>query len=132
MYHFEKQLYADPDQDLNSLWWDMVEKYQYVKRPEGRDMPDWAAKIHFTQAPCYYHNYLLGELMASQINHDMAEKIPGMKTDKGINYVGQTEIADYLRENIFKPGNLYPHNEMIKKATGEYLTPKYYVQDFVK
>ena len=35
MYNFEKQLYTDPDQDLNNLWWDLVEKYQFVKRPPG-------------------------------------------------------------------------------------------------
>ncbi|MBW8017570.1 MAG: peptidase M3 [Planctomycetes bacterium] len=132
MYNFEKKLYADPDQDLNSLWWDIVEKYQFIKRPAGRDQPDWAAKIHFTIAPCYYHNYMLGELLASQLHHDMAEKITSMKTDKGISYVGRTEIADYLRKNIFEPGNIYQHNEMIKRATGEYLTPKYFVEDFVK
>lgn len=132
MYYFEKQLYADPDQDLNSLWWDMVEKYQMVKRPEGRNQPDWASKIHFTIAPCYYHNYLLGEMLASQLNHDMAKKIPSMKTDKGISYVGRKEIASYLRKNIFEPGNVHQYDEMIKNATGEYLTPKYFVEDFVK
>ena len=31
MYTFEKQLYANPDQDLNTLWWDLVEKYQLIK-----------------------------------------------------------------------------------------------------
>ncbi|MHC4323525.1 MAG: M2 family metallopeptidase, partial [Planctomycetota bacterium] len=33
MYNFEKQLYADPERDLNNLWWELVEKYQLVKRP---------------------------------------------------------------------------------------------------
>jgi peptidyl-dipeptidase A len=28
MFRFEKSLYADPDQDLNELWWNLVEKYQ--------------------------------------------------------------------------------------------------------
>ena len=28
MLRFEKAIYADPDQDLNELWWDLVEKYQ--------------------------------------------------------------------------------------------------------
>ena len=36
MFRFEKDLYADPDQDLNSLWWDLVERYQLVHRPDGR------------------------------------------------------------------------------------------------
>jgi len=46
MMRFEKGLYANPDQDLNKLWWDLVEKYQELKRPEGRDEPDFAAKYH--------------------------------------------------------------------------------------
>ena len=131
MYNFEKQLYADPDQDLNKLWWDMVEKYQQVKRPEGRDCPDWAAKIHFVIAPCYYHNYLLGELFASQVNHYMAKTIPAVKTDKGISYVGKKEVGTYMRKNIFEPSAVYHYNEMLKKATGEPLTPKYFADDFV-
>ena len=28
MLHFEKALYANPEQDLNKLWWDIVERYQ--------------------------------------------------------------------------------------------------------
>ncbi len=62
MYRFEKSMYENPDQDLNQLWWDTVEKYQFLKKPEGRNMPDWATKIHVALYPCYYHNYLLGEL----------------------------------------------------------------------
>jgi len=49
MYRFEKSMYENPDQDLNQLWWDIVEKYQMVKEPEGRDMPDWASKIQNTR-----------------------------------------------------------------------------------
>ena len=67
MYRFEKSMYENPDQDLNQLWWDMVEKYQMLAKPEGRNMPDWATKIHVALYPCYYHNYLLGELLASQL-----------------------------------------------------------------
>ena len=41
MFRFERELYRNPDQDLNRLWWDLVEKYQEIKRPEGRDEPDY-------------------------------------------------------------------------------------------
>ncbi len=42
MVRFERELYRNPNQDLNRLWWDLAEKYQEVKRPEGatsRTMP---------------------------------------------------------------------------------------------
>jgi peptidyl-dipeptidase A len=47
MTHFERRLYAEPDADLNALWWDLVEKYQRLRRPEGRNTPDWAGLFHF-------------------------------------------------------------------------------------
>ena len=67
MFHFERELYRNPDQDLNKLWWDIVERCQFITRPEGRDEPDWASKIHIVISPVYYHNYMLGELVASQL-----------------------------------------------------------------
>ena len=132
MYNFEKQLYADPDQDLNSLWWDTVEKYQLVKRPPGRDEPDWAAKIHFTIAPCYYHNYMLGELLASQLHHHIVHKVLKLDSDENVSYVGQKKVGDFLSKKVFKAGAVYHWNEMIKRATGQPLTPKYFVAHFVK
>ena len=132
MYNFEKQLYANPGQDLNSLWWQMVEKYQLVKKPQGRNKPDWAAKIHFTAAPCYYHNYMLGELFASQLHNHIVHNILKLESDENVSYVGQSKAGDFLTEKVFKAGNLYHWNEMIERATGEPLTPKYFVAEFVR
>src|SRR5262249_35053207 len=63
MAHFERALYQDPEQDLNTLWWDYVEEFQGITRPEGRNAPDWASKIHIATSPVYYHNYQLGEMV---------------------------------------------------------------------
>ena len=131
MYNFEKQLYANPDQELNSLWWQMVEKYQFVKKPRGRVEPDWASKIHFAIAPCYYHNYMLGELLASQLHHYITATVLKLKSDEDAGYVDQKKIGDFLRLNVFKHGSVYHWNEMIKRATGEELTPKYFLAEFV-
>jgi peptidyl-dipeptidase A len=127
MYYFEKQLYANPDQDLNKLWWDLVERYQLVHRPEGRNEPDWAAKIHFTIAPCYYHNYLLGELLACQLYYAIANKIGA----KDLDLVGNKTIGDYLRRHVFELGAKYRWDQMIRMATGQPLTADYFVQQFV-
>ena len=132
MYNFEKQLYANPDQDLNNLWWDLVEKYQLIKRPPGPVDAGWASKLHFTSAPCYYHNYMMGELLASQLHHYIVHKIFKLESDRDVSYVGEKILGDYLREKVFGPGALYSWNDMIKRATGEPLTPKYFVEQFVK
>jgi peptidyl-dipeptidase A len=132
MYDFEKQLYANPDQDLNSLWWQMVEKYQFIKKPPDRNEPDWAAKIHFTIAPCYYHNYMLGELLASQLHHHISYNVLKLTSDKDISLVGQKKVGEFLTKKVFEPGAMYRWNKMIEQATGEQLTPKYFVEQFVR
>ena len=132
MYHFEKQLYANPDQDLNHLWWDLVERYQLIKRPPGPPDAGWVSKLHFTTAPCYYHNYMLGELLASQLHHHIVHRILGLESDRNVSYVGQKEIGDYLRKNVLGPGALYHWNDMIARATGEPLTAKYFVRQFIE
>jgi peptidyl-dipeptidase A len=132
MYNFEKQLYANPDQDLNTLWWDLVEKYQLIKRPPGPVDAGWASKLHFTVAPCYYHNYMLGELLASQLHNHIVHEVLKLDSDQGVSYVGEKKLGDYLREKVFGPGALYQWNDMIERATGEPLTPKYFVNQFIK
>lgn len=132
MYHFEKNMYENPEQDLNKLWWDLVEKYQLLKRPEGRNEPDWATKIHVATYPCYYHNYLLGELLASQLYYYIVKNVIRSEDYKFQSFAGNKEIGNYLREKVFMPGSRYYWNDMIEKATGEKLTPKYYAQQFVK
>lgn len=132
MYRFEREMYKNPDQDLNVLWWDLVEKYQLMKRPEGRNEPDWATKIHIATYPCYYHNYLLGELLASQLHYHIVSNIIKSDDFKFQSYAGNQEIGNYLKEKVFMPGNRWYWNEMIKRATGEELTAKYYAKQFVE
>ena len=132
MYDFEKQLYRNPEQDVNSLWWQMVQKYQLVKKPEGRTEPDWAAKIHFTIAPVYYHNYVLGELLASQLHNHIVRETLHLESDKNMSYVGQHQVGAFLKEQVFEPGAVYHWNGMIERATAEPLTPKYFVAQFVE
>lgn len=127
MYRFEKAMYENPDQDLNQLWWNTVEKYQLIAKPEGRNMPDWASKIHVALYPCYYHNYLLGELLASQFHNYITTNIT-----KNQSFVGEKAVGTYFRKNVFMPGARFYWNDMIEKATGEKLTAKYYAKQFVK
>ncbi len=131
MYHFEKALYAGPDQDLNGLWWQLVEKYQLIKRPPGKADAGWLSKLHFTTAPCYYHNYVLGELLASQLHDYIVGQVLKLESDRGLGYVGDERVGRYLRENVFGPGARYGWDEMIVRATGRPLSSKYFVEQFV-
>ncbi len=132
MYRFEKSMYENPDQDLNKLWWDLVEKYQMIKRPEGRNEPDWASKIHIATVPCYYHNYHMGSLLSSQLYFYICNNVLKTKEYKDQFFVGKPEVGKFLIEKVYAPGAKYYWNDMIEKATGEKLTAKYYAEQFVK
>lgn len=132
MYRFEKGMYENPDQDLNALWWTLVEKYQMIKKPEGRNEPDWASKIHIATSPCYYHNYLLGELLASQFSFYLAENILKSDNVNMMSISNHPEVGSYFRDKVFSLGAKLQWNDMIEKATGEKLTAKYYAEQFVK
>lgn len=129
MLRFEKSMYENPGQDLNKLWWDLVEKYQAVRRPEGRDAPDYASKIHIVSAPCYYHNYMMGELFACQVHHTIARDILKTAPAKA-SYVGRKEIGDYLKQKVFAPGRTLAWNALTEHATGQKLNAKAFAADF--
>jgi peptidyl-dipeptidase A len=131
MYRFEKAMYENPDQDLNKLWWDIVEKYQMIKKPEGRNEPDWASKIHIATYPAYYHNYLLGELLASQLNYYITTEIIKSNDYMNQSYYNNKEVGRYLTSKVFKPGARYKWNDMIERATGRKLSAEYYAKQFL-
>jgi peptidyl-dipeptidase A len=129
MLRFEKELYAKPEQDLNKLWWDLVEKYQMLKRPEGRNAPDYASKIHVVVAPAYYHNYMMGQLFASQVHHAIAREVLKTPPDRAL-YVGKQAVGDFMKQRVFVPGRTMSWNELTRFATGELLNPKAFAEDF--
>jgi peptidyl-dipeptidase A len=131
MYRFEKAMYENPDQDLNALWWNIVEKYQMIKKPQGRNQPDWASKIHIASYPCYYHNYLLGELLASQLNHYITKEIVNSADYMNQSFYGNKKVGNFLVDKVFKPGSRYTWNDMIERATGQKLTAQYYAEQFL-
>lgn len=132
MVRFERAFYENPDQDLNTLWWDLVEKYQGLGRLEGRNEPDWASKIHIATAPVYYHNYLMGELFASQLAATISSQVLNDQESFRAGFTADSRIGKFFVEKIFVPGNRYTWNEMIERATGEKLTPRHYARQFVE
>jgi peptidyl-dipeptidase A len=126
LVRFERELYRDPDQNLNRLWWQHVAQYQRVDPPANRDLPDWASKIHLATSPAYYQNYVLGELMASQLLAFIHREIVGQES-----YVGNPAVGDFLVNRVFRVGAQRTWSELIRYCTGTDLTPDYFARQFV-
>lgn len=119
MTTFEKSLYENPDQNLNMLWWKLVEKYQHIHPNENRaNNFDWASKYHIGLAPVYYFSYLLGEMFASSI-------------EKKLNGFMSPQTAAYLNEHLFGPGNTYPWHDLVKNVVHAPLHEKHWIEEFV-
>jgi peptidyl-dipeptidase A len=118
MLNFEKALYENPDADLKPLWWDMVEKYQLLKRPKerGSELGDWASKPHFVIAPVYYHNYMMGELFAAPLRATLGTR-------------DNAACGRRLQERVFAPGARYDWQEFVRQATGRPLSPEYFARE---
>jgi peptidyl-dipeptidase A len=127
MYRFEKELYKNPEQDLNKLWWKLVREYQKINF--YRDKPDWASKIHIVGAPVYYHNYMLGEILASQLQSYIVRNILKQNDVKSPDYKGE-ELGKFLTEKLFKQGKKYRWDELIRKVVDEDLNTKYFIEEF--
>jgi peptidyl-dipeptidase A len=111
MTNFERGLYADPDGAHDTNWWDLVERFQLVRRPDNRAAPDWAAKIHLCVAPVYYHNYLFGELIASQLEEAFG------------SLVDHADAGARLGDLLFAPGAALRWDHLVEHATGAPLSP---------
>lgn len=123
MVRFEAAMYQNPDQDLNRLWWNLVEKYQRIKRPAGRNAPDYASKIHICTNPCYYHNYTMGQLFASQLHATISREV--LKTDPATAlYNHRKDVGEFLKKRVFAPGASMRWPEFVRFATGEALSAK--------
>ncbi|MBA3430266.1 MAG: peptidase M3, partial [Actinobacteria bacterium] len=116
-----RALYEKPEGDLDSLWWDLVERFQFVARPPGRSAPDWAAKVHISAAPVYYHNYLLGEMLASQLRA-AAERDGGPLMDgRG--------TGEWLTKRLFSLGSSKRWDEVVVYSTGAQLSARHFAAD---
>lgn len=117
MTYFERELYRNPNQNLNQLWWQLVEKFQKITCSGSSHQNDWAAKYHIGLAPVYYFSYLLGELIASSL-------------EEKIDLFASKKTGNFLNEKFFKSGGSFHWNQLIENSTGKKLTADSWLSQF--
>lgn len=123
MTNFERALYQDPEADLDTLWWDLKERFQGLTRPQGRKAPDWAAKYHIALAPVYYQNYELGHLVSAQLAATMNQEIGGLQLDPAVGH--------FFKDRVFASGATLPWDQHVQAATGQPLNPSFFTDDLI-
>jgi peptidyl-dipeptidase A len=82
--------------------------------------------------PVYYQSYLLGELFAAQLRDHIATKVLGGVDWRKTCYADDPRVGEYLKQEVFGPANLYSWNELTRRATGEPLSPRFFVEQFAR
>ena len=123
-YEIEKALFSNEItvDDLPEIWNSKTKEYL------GIVPKDYATgvlqDIHWAQNSFgYFPSYMMGNLYSAQFYHAMKKEID---VDKAVRDGELDKVLAWLRKNIHQYGRLYNPSELVEKATGEKLNPKYF------
>lgn len=124
----EYAMYNHPEQNIDSVERAMFKKYLLVDldslatETNVKQFPStFAASIWYTSYPCYYQNYILSGMIATQIHEAMENKF-------GNNYTTNPNISSWLIESFYTQGEILEWNEKIRNATGKGLETGAYLR----
>ncbi len=105
--------------ELPQVWNDLMDQLIGV-RP-SKDSLGVLQDIHWAHASIgYFPTYAIGSMFAAQLYERLDMR--GLVEDKDYN-----KIMAILRERVHKWGSVYPPDELMKRASGEYLNPDYFL-----
>lgn len=112
----EFEVYADPDQDPSLLYNRIHAKYLGV---DMHDVPVWAFNPMYGSDPIYLQSYVVGEMVAQQIQHE---------TDRKFGRNWGKKAGQYLKTSFYSRGAEQSLDGLMRSGTGEPLTPRYLIQ----
>ncbi len=131
IYHWEKDIYANPDQDWGDAWWRHKERFQGLKRPEGWSNPDPLGKYHLaTASATYYNNYAVGSFVAAQVAAALADHIG--QDVRSATYRGDVRVGEWLVGRYTAPGARLGWLQLVEQATGARLSTEAWRRQFVE
>jgi len=119
-FFFEYEMYKNPDQDLSALERAVTEKY--LLTPLMRKEPhQFASSMWYTSYPCYYQNYILSAMMATQLQEALTNKF-------GSSKISNPAVAKWMIRYLYASGETDEWTERVLNATGKALEPGAYLR----
>ncbi|OYD14499.1 hypothetical protein CH333_07835, partial [candidate division WOR-3 bacterium JGI_Cruoil_03_44_89] len=103
--NFEIEAYKNPDSDLDEVWNRLMREYLLIDSAGKR----WASNYFILTYPMYAQNYLLSPMIKEQVYAFLRRKFGGL--------LGSPDVLNYITENLYADGCLFPWTEKIEKAT---------------
>ncbi len=111
LYNFmlETELYLNPQKSYEEIQKDLAKKYLLIETEEIRTRG--LNNIIYVSYPLYLQNYLLADIIASQVHTTLQEKF-------GNDYAFNQEVGSYLIKNFYSKGEYYNWQERLICGTG--------------
>lgn len=123
LYNFmkETELYLHPEKNYSTIQKELSKKYLMIESEDirTRDLKD----IIYVTYPLYLQNYLLADVVATQIHSALSEKF-------GEDYAFNKEVSNYLAKNFYSKGEYYTWNKRLELGTGKSLDIKAYLKHY--
>jgi len=115
---FEHAMYKDTTQDLDAL---LGQVESEILRCSLNPSPRWASNAWYVNYPVYWHNYVLADVIASQVHEHLRQNIGDLYNSKA--------AFDYCINAYIAPGARIPWLKKIAEGTGYELQAKALIQD---
>jgi hypothetical protein len=119
VFMFEVEFYKDLDQDPDELVQNLQERYLLVDEPLKTQKR--LANMMYVSYPLYAQNYLIADIISWQVHKALEEKF-------GKDYAFNKGTGPYLKETLWKNGELYTWQMRLVKATGKELDIEGYLR----
>jgi peptidyl-dipeptidase A len=112
-FFIEYEMYKNPEQDMALLERAMFKKYLLVDI-DSTEQHQYASSIWYTSYPCYYQNYILAGMIATQLQEAMTSKF-------GEDKIFNQNLATWMTAQLYESGEKMEWTERIRNATGKSL-----------
>ena len=127
-FAIEYEMYKNPESNLDSVESEMYAKYLLVNLDtlasmnKSKPFPStFAASIWYTSYPCYYQNYIIAGMIATQVHEALADKF-------GDKVISDEAVSQWLIENFYAQGESVEWTEKIRESTGKGLETGAYLR----
>lgn len=126
-YEIERDLFGGQLQvaDLPRVWAQKMEEYLGITPPNDR--LGVLQDVHWSMGSFgYFPSYTLGALYAAQFMNACRKSVP--EVDEALARGDVQPLLGWLRAQIHQLGSRYTTDDLVKKASGETLNPKHFVE----
>eukprot|EP00796_Vickermania_ingenoplastis_P008415 gene8416-5896_t len=118
-------------EDVPRVWNEKMKEYLGLETL-GKDNLGCLQDIHWSMGGFgYFPTYALGAMFAAQLMHTIRKELGSAEVDKAIEKGDLACLLAKQKEKIWDNGCIYETEELMVKATGEPLNPKYFQEHLV-